>query len=805
MKNFALDIDISDVLSPGSEEYQRCQRLRNSLVEVESEICLERARIVTNTYKKNEGETPLTQRVKAFDAVLREMTIFIVDEELIVGHQSEKRRSAPLFPEFAVEWIDREIETFPTRGQDRFKVTADQIKEFREEILPYWKGRTFNDRMKTYLTEDINLLREDAALFSVGLHEDGGLGHVLLNYEKLLKQGLRGIRDTIHEKISYLTEWRAEDLKKREYYYACMNVIDSVIAFAHRYSAFAKDRAKEETNKKRKAELLRIAEVCENVPENPAKGFHEALQSIWFIQLVTQIYDNGVSMSVGRLDQFVYPFYENDIISGKLTKVQAQELLEAFWVKFTEPIKVYCAKDAAIHAGYPMGQNLTVGGILEDGTDGTNDLSYRCLEAHSHILLMQPNFTARLHNKSPREYVRRVCEAVRMGNGMPQLVNDEAFVPALMNAGIPLKEARNYGAIGCVEPTSLNAWGRCNGGYFNIAKVVELTIFNGRCSVSDKQVSVQSGDPRNFKTFDEFAEAYKKQMKYCISTLVKWDNIIDMVHEQLFPAPLTSLFVDDCIDLGKDVTSGGARYNFTEPTGVGTANAGDSLFAIKYLVFDEKKYSMDEIINALDADFAGYEYMREYMAKRVPKYGNDIDEADAMVKLATDTYFNAQEGFETYRGGPFVGGLVPVSSYVAFGSSTGALPDGRRKGTALADGISPNYGSDVEGPTAAMKSVAKIDHQRSPNGVIFNQKLSPLTVSSIEGMNKWIDLIMTYIKLGGAHIQYNVVSGDTLRAAKKDPDKYKSLVVRVAGYSAFFNELSEDVQDSIIARTEHVL
>ena len=605
--------------------------------------------------------------------------------------------------------------------------------------------------------------------------------------------------------MACLKEWKAEDIEKKKFYSACLSICDSMIAFAHRYADLTAQMAINEKDKKRKAELLRMSENCRRVPEFAPRDFYEALQSIWFVQVAIQIYDNGPSITVGRMDQYVYPYYEQDILSGKLTKLKAQELLESFWIKFTEPIKIYCEADAAFHAGYPMGQNLVVGGLTPDGEDGTNDLSYRCLEAHSHIVLMQPNFSVRLHKNSPFEFVKRTCEAIRMGNGMPQIINDDVYIPAMLNVGVSLREARDYAPVGCVELTPLNTWGRCNGGYFNLSKIVELTLHNGICKISNRRVSIETGDPRTFETFEDFIEAFKKQMNYCMEKLVTWDNIIDMVHAELSPTPLTSMLVDDCIKNGKDVTSGGARYNWTGPLGVGIANAGDSLYAIKKVVYEDKLYTMDEMIRALEDNFQNEQPMREFLMNRVPKYGNDLDEPDEMVKLATDLFFDSMLGYETYRGGPFVAALLPVASYVAFGMATAALPDGKPSGEPLADGISPDYGVDKKGPTAVMHSVSKIDHVRCANGVIFNQKLSPMTVSTPEGMKKWVDMVMTYISLGGGHVQFNIVSADTLRTAQAQPDKYKSLVVRVAGYSAFFNELAEEVQDSIIARTEHEL
>ena len=796
---------VEDVLVEGTDAYNRIQRMRERVVTVQPEVCLERALIATRIYKENPHLSPLELRTKTYDAVLREMSLLILDDELVVGHQSSKHRSAPLFPEFAVDWIDEEIETFYTRAQDKFWISQDEIDTVRKEILPFWKGKTFKDKMMSYLPEDVRKLRFDAGLISVGVHEESAIGHVLLDYEKVLTQGFSGIKATILEKKAALTSWKKEDIEAKLFYDACLSMCDSVVAFANRYSEFAKEMADKEQDPKRKAELIKISENCAKVPEFPATNFYEALQSFWFVQVCIQIYDNGTSISPGRFDQYMLPYYEQDINSGALTKAEAQELLESMWVKFCEPIKIYGAEDAAFHAGYPMGQNLVISGVTANGSDGTNDLSYRCLEAHSHLVLSQPNFSVRLHSKSPIKFVQRVCEAIRKGNGMPQIVNDDIYIPSMMNLGVSLQEARDYTLVGCVEISPKNTWGRCNGGYLNIAKVLELTMFNGRCGITGKQVSIETGDPRTFETFDQLMDAFKKQMNYCMEMLVKWDNIIDMVHAENMPIPLHSMLVDDCIEKGVDVLKGGAKYNWTGPLGVGVANVGDSLYALKKAVYEDKTFTIDQLVTALENNFEGEEFMRQYIINRIDKYGNDIAGPDQMVKESTDIFFDSMLGYETYRGGPFTAALLPVASYVAFGLATAALPDGKKSKEPLADGISPNYGADINGPTAAMKSICAIDHVRCGNGVIFNQKITPSAVASEEGIAKWADMIMGYISLGGGHVQFNIVDAETLRDAMEHPEKHKGLVVRVAGYSAFFNELAPEIQESIIDRTEHQL
>ena len=800
-----LTIDTAHVLPEESRGFARVQRLKKRVVEATNYVCMERACIVTQVYKENEAEEIYALRAKVFDRLMREMSVYILDDELIVGHQAEKQRSAPLFPEYAVQWIMDELDLFSTRGQDKFVVPPEVRREFVEEIYPYWKGKTFNDRVLSDLPEDVKLLRMDAQLYSTNLHEGGGLGHVYHDYSVLLTQGLSGIKQRMSEQLLKLDDTVPENIPKIRFYHATTKMCDAIIAYAHRYSALALELAKKETDKARKAELVKIAEVCANVPEFPAKSFHEALQSLWFLQMLAQVYDNAVSITPGRLDQYMYPYYEADVMNGVLTKEQAQELLEVFWVKFTEPIKLYDADSAASHAGYPMGQNLSVGGVDRDGKDATNDLSFRILEAHSHVLLMQPNFSVRLHNGSPYAFLRAAVEAIKLGNGMPQLVNDEMFVPALMNAGVTLQDARDYAPVGCVECSPLDTFGRLNGGYFNLAKIFELAMSNGVCRITGKQVGPKTGDARAFTSFEQVLQAYDQQMEYGVRSNVKWNNMLDFISRDRMPVPLTSILVGNCVDEGKDVTQGGMKYNWNGPYGIAIANAGNSLMGVKKAVFDDKVCTMAEMADALENDFEGREDLRQYLLNKVPHYGNDDPEADSLAKYATDSFFDKLIGHKTIYGGNFVGSLIPVSSFVAFGLQTGATAAGRHSKDPLADGISPSNGTDLNGPTAVLKSVCALDHLRSPNGVIFNMKLDKGPLETEEGLEKFMDLIRTYIEMGGGHIQFNVVSAETLRDAQKNPDKHKGMVVRVAGYSAFFNELSREVQDGIIGRTEHKL
>lgn len=793
---------IGEALKPDAPGYKRGQTLKARVINVRPHVCIERARIVTRVYRENEGLHILPKRALALDAILREMSIFILDNELFAGHMSSMHRSAPLFPEFSVEWIKREIDIFENRPQDKFVVTGEVKREFLRDIYPYWANKTLEDHVMPYMTEEIRGLRCDSNLFALGIHESGGLGHVLLDYEKVLSLGMSGIKAEVQEHLSGLDKVAPSSLSKERFYRACLSICDSVIAFANRYARLAADMAAACGDPVRKAELREIARVCAKVPENPAGSFYEALQSLWFVQIIPQIYDNGVSVSPGRFDQYMYPYYADDLTQGRITREAAQEYLEAFWVKFTEPIKLYNKDDATFFAGFPMGQNLCIGGVDKYGNDATNDLSYRCLEAHCHMLLMQPNFAVRFHSRSPHDFMMRTVEAVRMGNGMPQIANDEVFVPSLMRLGVPLDDARDYGIVGCIEATPQNTWGRYNGGYINLAKIVELTLTNGRCLTSGRQVSIQSGDFSKFKTFGEVLEAYRKQTEYCTRQLVIWNNVVDMVHEECMPAPFTSMLIGGCVESGRDVTSGGARYNWTGPSGIGIANAGDALYAVKKAVFEEKRLTPGELLHCLETDFADSEDIRSHLWNNVEKYGNDMPAVDDVAKLAVDIFLDELDRYDCYRGGPFVASLLPVSSYVAFGRTTGASADGRHSGEPIADGISPQNGVDQNGPTAAAKSVARIDHVRCANGIIYNQKYSPSALATKRDMAKFIEMLRAYFSIGGAQMQFNIVDAGTLKSAQRNPEQYKGLVVRVAGYSAFFSELSQEIQDSIITRTE---
>ncbi len=617
---------------------------------------------------------------------------------------------------------------------------------------------------------------------------------------------------------------------------------EAVITYAKRYSELALDISKKETNSARKAELIQIAKNCERVPENGASSFYEACQSFWFVQMLLQIESSGHSISPGRFDNYMYPYYKADIDNGKITGEFAQELMDCIWVKFNDLNKCRDAASAEGFAGYSLFQNLIAGGQDRNGEDATNDLSFMCIDATMHVMLPAPSFSVRVWNKTPHEFLIRAAELTRTGVGLPAYYNDEVIIPSLMSRGLTIEEARDYNIIGCVEPqVAGKTWGWHDAAFFNMLKPMEMVFSNG--VLDGEKVGIETGNINDFKTYDDFFNAYKKQTDYCISLLVNADNAIDKAHAERCPLPYLSSMLDDCVKRGKTPEQGGCVYNFTGPQGFGIANVADALYAIKTLVFEQNKFTLAELKEALESNF-GKAYDIEETTKQIalelqkngidinekiiskiydevkslnraerydeirkmiistPKYGNDIDSVDNIAREAAYTYTKPLPNYKNPRGGIFQAGLYPVSANVPLGAQTGATPDGRYSGTPVADGVSPSAGKDINGPTSAANSVSRLDHSIASNGTLFNMKFHPSALEGERGLENFVSLVQTYFEMKGSHMQFNVVSRQTLQDAQKNPEKYKSLVVRVAGYSALFTTLSKSLQDDIINRTE---
>ena len=825
----------------------RITRLVDHLYAKMPEIESYRAKLITESYKETEDQPIITRRAKAFAHILKNIPIIIRDEELIVGSNSIAPRGCQTFPEFSFQWLEDELDTVETRTADPFYI-SEQAKADLREVHKYWKGKTTSELATAYMAPEA-IRAIDHNIFTPGNYFYNGVGHVTVKYWEVLEIGYEGIMAKAQAELDRCQVGDGDYAERSRFLEAVIISCQAVMDYAARYAKLALEMAQKCTDPQRKAELLVIASNCSKVPAKGATSFWEACQSFWFVQQLLQLESSGHSISPGRFDQYMYPYYKKDIESGVITRTAAQELLDCIWVKLNDLNKVRDAASAEGFAGYSLFQNLIVGGQNKDGEDVTNDLSFMCIEASMHVHLPAPSLSIRVWNGSPHDLLIKAAELTRTGIGLPAYYNDEVIIPALQNRGLSLADAREYNIIGCVEPQKAGKTeGWHDAAFFNMCRPLELVFANGMDQ--GEMVGIPTGDVTRMETFDEFYDAYKKQMEYCISLLVNADNAIDVAHAKRCPLPFLSSMIDDCIKSGKTVQEGGAVYNFTGPQGFGIANMADSLYAIRQLVYQEKKFTMEELKEALawnygkgldeqsvrdittgilremtesgakvDADTAAAvlksvmnaqmspEKMARYqeihdMIAEVPKFGNDLPEVDYFARDVAYTYTRPLQNFKNPRGGQYQAGLYPVSANVPLGGQTGATPDGRYAHTPVADGVSPSAGKDVNGPTAAASSVAKLDHFIVSNGTLFNQKFHPSALSGREGLEKFVALIRSYFDQKGMHMQFNVVSRETLLDAQAHPENYKHLVVRVAGYSALFTTLSKSLQDDIIRRTE---
>ena len=806
-----------------------------------------RAKLITESYKATEGQPVITRRAEAFAHILRNIPIIIRDNELIVGSSTIAPRGCQTFPEFSYQWLEDELDTVATRTADPFYIAEETKAELRE-VHKYWKGKTSSELATSYMApEAIKAIEHN--IFTPGNYFYNGVGHVTVKYEEVLAIGYKGIIDKARAELEKCQVGDGNYAKKSHFLNAVIVSFQAVIEYAERYAELASQMAAECTDPVRKQELLQISENCSRVPANGATSFYEACQSFWFVQQLLQVESSGHSISPGRFDQYMYPYYKADIDKGVITREAAQELLDCIWVKLNDLNKVRDAASAEGFAGYSLFQNLIVGGQDKYGNDVTNDLSVMCILASMHVHLPMPSLSIRVWNGSPHELLIKAAELTRTGIGLPAYYNDEVIIPALQNRGLTLEDAREYNIIGCVEPQKAGKTdGWHDAAFFNMCRPLELVFSNGMDK--GELVGIQTGDVTKMTTFEEFFDAYKKQMEYCISLMVNADNAIDVAHAERVPLPYESCMVDDCLSRGLSVQEGGAVYNFTGPQGFGIANMADSLYAIRKLVYEDKKVSMEEYKQALawnydkgldqqsvsdmsemilkgmqDAGMAvntdtakavlqtvmrlkpTEDQLRRFteihhMIDEVPKFGNAIDDVDYFARDVAYTYSRPLQKYMNPRGGHYQAGLYPVSANVPLGGQTGATPDGRYAHTPVADGVSPSAGKDVKGPTAAATSVSRLDHFIVSNGTLFNQKFHPSALAGREGLEKFVALIRTFFDQKGMHMQFNVVDRETLLDAQKHPENYAHLVVRVAGYSALFTTLSRSLQDDIIRRTE---
>lgn len=780
----------------------RVETIKERFIKITPEICVERAQLITQSYGGTEDQPIHIRRARALEKILDGMTIFIQDDELIVGNQCTKPRSAPVYPEFSCKWLEAELDRLEKRTGDVFLISEEK-KQILREIFPKWDGKTSNELATALMTNEAKDAQA-AGVFTVGNYYFNGVGHISVDYAKVLAKGLNGIIAEAKAELARLDITNPAHLKKMHFLEAVIISNESVIRFAARFAGEAETLAKSEKNPQRKEELQEIARICRKVPGNPAESFQEAIQSFWFIQLVLQLESNGHSISPMRFDQYMYPYLAMD---KSISTEKAQELLDLLYIKFSEINKVRDEGSTKAFGGYPMFQNLIVGGVDREGEDATNELSYMCLQATANTGLYQPSISIRVHSDTPAQLYRKAAEVSRLGLGMPAYYNDRFIIPALLSRGLTREDARDYGIIGCVEP---QVGGKTEGwhdaAFFNMAKVLELALNNGVDPLTGNQLGPKTGDLVSCKSYADVLAMYSKQMEYFVKLLVISDNAVDMAHAERAPLPFLSSMVDDCISRGKTLQEGGAHYNFTGPQGVGVGNVADSLTAIKKLVFDDQVVTLEALKKGLETDFAGVEMenLRQRLVNRAPKYGNDDAYADQIAHEGALIYCREVEKYTNPRGGKFQPGLYPVSANVPLGTVVGATPDGRKAGMALADGVSPVSGMDHTGPTAAVKSVAQLDHVIASNGTLLNMKFHPSALKDDRGIQNLVGVTETFFNSGGTHIQYNVVSRDMLLDAQQHPDNYKGMVVRVAGYSAFFTSLDKAIQDDIISRTEQV-
>lgn len=793
---------------------ERMKEFREEVLDEKPYIDAQRAILATLAYKENLNQPRVMVRAKMLEKVLDNMSIYIEDKSLLAGNQATKNRNAPIFPEYTMEFVMKELDQFEKRDGDVFYIT-EKTKEQLREIAPFWQNNNLRARGEALLPEEVRVFME-TGVFGMEGKLNAGDAHLAVNYERILKDGLRGYEKRVKEYKASLDLTDPESIDKYCFYNAVLIVLEAVRNFANRYSVLAQDLAEKELNQERKIELLEISRICSKVPYEPAETFREAVQSVWFIQLILQIESNGHSLSYGRFDQYMYPYYNRDIKNDTIKESEALELLTCLWIKTLTINKVRSQAHTLSSAGSPMYQNVTIAGQTTDKKDAVNDLSFLVLKSVAQTRLTQPNLTVRYHKNINKHFLDECVEVMRLGFGMPALNNDEIIIPSFMDWQVKEEDAYNYSAIGCVETAVPGKWGyRCTGmSYINFPRMLLCTMNNGVDLTSNKRFTKGYGYFTEMESYEELLKAWDKTIREITRYSVIVENVIDKASERDVPDILCSALTDDCIARGKTIKEGGAVYDFISGLQVGIANMADCLAAIKKLVYEEKKITKQELWDAILDDFSSPENkkIQEMLIREAPKYGNDDDYVDQLIVEAYDSYIEEIEKYPNtrYNRGPIGGiryaGTSSISANVGQGMSTMATPDGRNAFEPLAEGCSPAHNSDKNGPTAVFKSVSKLRTNKITGGVLLNQKMTPQMLSTEENRQKLELLIKTFFnRLHGYHVQYNIVSKETLIDAQKHPEKHKDLIVRVAGYSAFFNVLSKKTQDDIIGRTEQSL
>lgn len=780
---------------------ERIRKLRKQSLETEPHIYMERAKLETEAYMMYEGSVSVPElRALSFKHFMEHKALCINDGELIVGEKGDGPQAAPSFPELCCHTVE-DMKVMDARDLIYFRVSEEDLKVQEETIIPFWEKRSIRHKILENMSEEW----KDA--YAAGIFtefmEQRGPGHTV-GSEKIYKKGFQDYKNDIIEarnRLDFLNDKEAFD--KKAQLNAMEICCDAIMILGERSAAYARELAEKETDEIRKQELLQIAANCDVVPAHAPKTFWQAIQMYWFVHLgVTTELNPWDAYSPGRLDQHLNPFYQKDTEDGILDDEKALELLECLWVKFNNqpaPPKVgITLKESGTYTDFA---NLNTGGITPDGENGVNEVSYLILDCMDEMKLLQPSSNVQISKKTPTKFLKRACEISRKGWGQPAFYNTEAIIQELLNAGKSIEDARRGGTSGCVETGAFGNEAYILTGYFNLPKILELTLYNGYDIVSKKQIGLPLGYAKDFKSYDELYEAYKKQVEYLIDIKIEGSNIIEKIYAEYMPAPFLSIITNDCISRGKDYNAGGARYNTNYIQGVGIGTITDSLAAIKYNVFDEKKFTMEELIEALEHNFEGYDMIANLVRNKTPKYGNDDDYADNIMKDVFNFYQKTVTGRPNMKGGTYRVNMLPTTCHVYFGEVMNASPNGRLAQKPVSEGISPEKGADVNGPTAVIKSCSKMDHLRT-GGTLLNQKFTPSVVKGEEGLDNMANLVRAYFNMDGHHIQFNVIDRETLIRAQQNPDEYKDLIVRVAGYSDHFRNLSKALQDEIIERTE---
>ena len=777
------------------EQTPRITLLKEKMLNEPRYVSIEQARIITRIYQENESLSIPKKRALSLKAALEELEIGVEKEELIVGNRTKGVRYGVVFPESGCSWVNKEFETLPTRPQDKFRIKKEDVKEFKEIIYPYWQDRSLEDVIKENYGEEINAIAKVVKINQ----KDHAQGHICPDTKTWLELGPKGLMTKAYEKLKNCDE------NQKEFYECTIIVLEGVCHFMMRYHDYILTMLEslEDDNKK---SLQRVADICANLASRPAQSFHEAVQSLWFLFVVLHMESNASSFSPGRMDQYLYPYYQKDIEKGIISKQEALEILECLWLKFNQIVYLRNQHSAKYFAGFPIGFNIAIGGIDENGCDIYNELSLLLLKAQYHLGLPQPNLSVRLNKNSSHELIQEAIKVVAKGSGMPQFFNDEAIVNSMIkDLGIEEKDARNYAIVGCVELTTHgNNLGWSDAAMFNLNKALELTMNHGKCLLTNEPIGLDLGSIETYESFEDLENAFQKQIDYFIEKMMKAEIVVEKAHQDCLPTAFLSTVIDSCLEKGVDVTRGGEKYNLSGIQMIQIANLADSLAAIKVLVYDEKMITRHELLEALQADFKGYEIIQTMLLNKVPKYGNDVKWVDELGAKWAGYFRERMKDYTNYRGGLYHTGMYTVSAHVPMGENVGASPDGRNALTPLADGgMSPVYGRDMAGPTAVLKSVSRMKDSYTTNGGLLNMKFLPEFFKTETGMMKFENFLRAFVDLKIPHIQFNVVRREDLLDAKLHPEQHRSLTIRVAGYTAYFVELAGKLQDEIIERTAY--